>query len=426
MTKSLPLLLLLAGVAFAQPPAAPSRLAESIALAPQGGAEPEDREIARWQERARRANAKASEFEQLGWAYVAKARRTLDAGYYKLAEKTADAMEARFGSSGESQLLRGHVLHNLHRFREAEAIARELVAQRGSPNDLALLSDALMEQGKLAEAIAALQRLVELKPGVESYSRIAHLRWLKGDLPGAIAMMESAARATGPFDAEAQAWTLSRLAFFYLQSGQTAAALTAAEMALKQAPSFPPALLARGRALMDFGKTEDALGAFRRAVELNPLPEYQWWLVDALRATDRGAEATEIETQLRERGEVSDPRTLALFLATRHENIPLAERLAREELTNRADVFSHDSLAWALFAKGDLAAAEAEIRLALAEHTKDARLFLHAGAIARAADRREDARKFFAQAEPLAASLTPSERQQLNALARSVTVATAE
>jgi len=131
MRKSLPLFLLTvltagsANQVFGA--SAADHLAESIVLAPQGGKDPEDLEITRWQERARGAGAKAEGFERLGWAYIAKARRTLDAGYYKLVEKTADAMETRFGSSAESRLLRGHVLHNLHRFAEAEAVARALI-----------------------------------------------------------------------------------------------------------------------------------------------------------------------------------------------------------------------------------------------------------------------------------------------------------
>src|SRR5258706_7491423 len=98
-------------------------------------------------------------------------------------------MDQRFGVSSESRLVRGHVLHNLHRFREAEAIARKLAADRGRPEDFALLSDALMEQGDVAGAVDACQCLVNLRPGVEAYSRMAHLRWLKVDFAGATRAM---------------------------------------------------------------------------------------------------------------------------------------------------------------------------------------------------------------------------------------------
>ena len=390
-------------------------LDREIVLTPQMGAAREDGEIRRWQERVGSAGATAANLERLGWAFVAKARRTLDAGYYKLAEKTADAMDARWGVSAESRLLRGHVLENLHRFHEAETIARGLVAEDAAPANLALLSDALMEQGRLAEAIEVLQRLADVQPGAAALSRIAHVRGLKGDLPGAIQAMEAAARATSPQDAEASAWMLARLAGFYLQAGRIEAAGHAADAAAKHAPDFPPALFVRGRVSLAAGESEAAILALRRAAELNPLPEYQWWFADALRAGERADEAATVERAIKTWGAGSDPRTLALFLATRREEAVVAVRLAREELTNRADVFTHDALAWALAASGDLAAAEEESRAALAEHTADARLYFHAGEIAVARGQRAAAEKFFAQARPLAAALTPSERAALDA-----------
>jgi tetratricopeptide (TPR) repeat protein len=413
MRSPLPPFLLLALLTTGLGAAPRNELAESIVLTPQAGTEKEDVEIARWQQRAGAADARAEYFDRLAWSFVAKARRTLDAGYYKLAEKTADAMDARFGASPDSRLLRGHVLHNLHRFREAEAVARQLVAERTEPADFALLSDALVEQGRLGEAITALQRMSNLKPGAEADSRIAHVRWLKGDLTGATTAMESAMRATSPRDAETYAWMLARLSNYYLQAGQAPRALMVAKAAVKSAAIYPPALLARGRALLAVGKIEPAVAALQEAAALNPLPEYQWWLADALREAGKAVEAGKIEEQLRARGEAADPRTYALFLATRRTDVVTAVRLAREELENRADVFTHDALAWALAAGGELAGAQVEMKAALAEHTKDARLFFHAGEIALARGEAAAAAEYFSRARSAVGVLTPSEHAML-------------
>ncbi len=70
----------------------------------------------------------------------------------------------------------------MHRFSEAEAIARRLVAVREFVLDYGLLGDVLMEQGRVAEAAGAYQKMIDLKPFYQSYTRAAHLRWLKGDL----------------------------------------------------------------------------------------------------------------------------------------------------------------------------------------------------------------------------------------------------
>ena len=398
---------------FLAPLLAAVDLDREIVLAAHAGAAPEDLAIARAQAQARAAGARAADFERLAWAYVAKARRTLDAGYHKLAEKTAGVADARFGPSVATRVVRAHVLHNLHRFREAEVIAAQLVAERGEPADLALLSDALIEQGKITAGIAVLGRLVALKPGVAAFSRIAHVRWLTGDLAGAISAMDSALRASAADDAETQAWLLTRLSGYALQVGNLAAALGLAEQAGATLSDYAPALLAHGRALLALERTADAVAPLQRAAALLPQPECQWWLADALRAAGREADAAAVESRLLKRGAIEDPRTFALFLATRRAEPATALRLARAGLAERADALSHDALAWAALAAGDTAAAADAMRAALAAGTRDARLFLHAGGIALAQGDAAAAERHFAAARPLAATLTPSERAWL-------------
>lgn len=395
-----------------------ANLDREIVLAPHSGAAGEDAEIARWQERAGAPGANAATFEGLGWAYSAKARRTLDAGFHKLVEKTADVVDAQFGATLESRRLRAHALHNLHRFHEAETVARQLATETNAPADLALLSDALVEQGEIAEGVEALQRMVNLKPGVEAFSRIAQVRWLKGDLLGATAAMEMALRAAGRDEAETRAWLLVRLSGFALQSGEFDRALALADEANTRLPDYPPALLASGRALLAQKKNGDAIVRLVRAEALLPLPEYQWWLADALVAEGRPDEAAVVEQRLRKHGAAEDPRTFSLFLATRRIEAGVALRLTRAELHERADVFSQDAAAWALFASGDVAAADGAMRLALKEGTRDARLSLHAAEIARASGRMQEAGEHLTRAKAGAGTLLPSERVWLDAADR--------
>jgi len=393
-------------------------LERAIVLTPPAGGAAEDAAIRRRQAEAAAPGASAEAWAQLGWAYVAKARRTLDAGFWKLAETTAVAGLAEHAGAPALRLLRGHALHNLHRFAAAEAIAATLANERGAPEDFALLSDVRLELGRTAEAIAALERSAARRPGVEASSRIAQVRWLKGDLPGATAALEDAVRAADPRAAETLAWLLVRLAGLRLQTGDTGAALRLAERAAARLDDFAPARLALGRARLARGETEAALGELRRAAALNPLPEYRWWLADALRSAGRDDEAGAEEAAILRRGAGDDPRTLALFLATRGADAARAVALARAELRERGDVFTHDALAWALHAAGDPAGAEAAMRAALREGTVDARLALHAGEIAAAAGRGAEAAEHFARARANAATLLPSERARLAAAGR--------
>jgi tetratricopeptide (TPR) repeat protein len=384
-----------------------------LALAPQTLDSPNDKEISRLQQQLRNGRNLQVGLEQLGWAFVAKARESFDPGFYKLAEQCARCIEKCNPKSQEAMLLRAHVLQNLHRFKESETLARRLVEQRGLSIDYGLLGDALMERGKLSDAVEAYQLMMNLKPDLRAYARAAHMRWLKGDLAGAIEAMELAVSAASPSDAESAAWANTRLAFYEFQAGHVDEAERRCAFALSLQNNYAPTLLLNGKMRLAQNRFREAADALQNAAKLNPLPEYQWTLAEALRADGRENEASGIEVQLRNHGASSDPRTMALFFATRHENPETALRLARMELDSRSDVFTHDALAWSLAAADKVGEAYGEIQRALAEGTEDGRLFFHAGMIASRAGHATDAKYWLRKASELSHLLLPSERNEL-------------
>ena len=252
-------------------------------LASFDGNEPIDEEIARQQALIR--SGSTSGLERLGWTFVKKARLTFDASYYNLAEQCAACMEASGAKGPDALLLRAHALQSLHRFDEAEAVARELVSTRERPFDYGVLGDVLIDQGKVREGAAAYQKMIDLRPDLQSYARAAHVRWLTGDLNGAIELMRLAVSGGSPNDPEAAAWAYTRLSLYQLQQGATKEALESCSAALVLRSDYPPALLARGRVLLALHRPADAVVELKRAAELNPLPEYQWALADALTLT---------------------------------------------------------------------------------------------------------------------------------------------
>jgi tetratricopeptide (TPR) repeat protein len=406
-----------------------------VALAAHSGDAQMDREIARIQQEIR-SNAKPFQttamIEKLGWSFVEKARESFDPGFYKLAEQCALCLESKQGESQSADqsanrplatprsihaaalLLRGHALENMHRFSEAEKIARELVETRGLAYDYGLLGDALIEQGKTDEAALAYQKMMEMRPGPQAYGRAAHLRWLKGDTEGARALMLMSAQAAG--ETESAAWAWSKLAIFELQAGGVKRAHDASDAALRIRPDYAPGLLALGRVLLAENKTGEAVAALERAARLNPLPEYQWTLADALSAANRAGDAANVERRLAETGPANDPRSYSLFLATRGREPDVALRLAEEELKVRRDIYTLDALAWAQSAKGDAAEAWKTMQSALALGTADARLFLHAAAISAQAGETARAKIYAGKASKFAFSLLPGERIRLKRL----------
>jgi tetratricopeptide (TPR) repeat protein len=398
-------------------PAATFDISLGLILMPQTGESRTDGEISRLQRRIREGRNVELWLDRLGWAFVAKARESFDPGFYKLAEQCARCIEKRNPQSQEAMLLRAHVLQNLHRFKESETLARRLVQERGLSFDYGLLGDALMEQGKLGDAVEAYQRMMNLKPDLRAYARAAHMRWLKGDLEGAIEAMQLAVGAATPSDAESASWVNTRLAFYEFQAGHVNEAEQRCALAFSPQNNYPPTLLLQGRILLGQSRFGEAVDALQNAVKLNPLPEYQWTLAEALRAAGRENEASGVEVQLRQQGASSDPRTLALFLATRHESPETALRLARAELDSRSDVFTHDALAWSLAAAGNVAEALSEMQRALAEGTQDARLLFHAGVIASQAGHSADAERWLRKASELSHLLLPSECNELQNVA---------
>src|SRR6185369_12856283 len=240
-------------------------------LASFNGAEPIDTEIARQQAIIR--NGSTSGLERLGWTFVKKARVTFDASYYKLAEQCAACMEASGAKGPDALLLRAHALQSLHRFNEAEAVARELVRTRERPFDYGVLGDVLVDQGKVREGAAPYQKMVDLRPDLQSYARAAHVSWLTGDLAGAIELMKLATSASSPNDPEAAAWAFTRLALYQLQRGAIKQALESCDAALSVQSDYAPAMFARGRTLLAMNRTDEALVELQRAAKLSPLPE---------------------------------------------------------------------------------------------------------------------------------------------------------
>lgn len=387
--------------------------ARAMVLAPQPGEQPVDLRIRAQQDRVRRSKVPVSELERLGFMFIGRARELSDAGGYTLALSASDAMQELESGSRASLLLRGMALHGLHRFSDAEAVARTLVSTRGLPMDLGLLGDVLADRGALDEAIGAYQQMVDLRPDQHAYARAAHARYLKGDVRGAADAMTLATRAASPRNRESFAWAFAKLASYRLQLGELSAARDATRRAREVFPESLPALKSEAQIFLFEGELDAALTCLREATARSPHPELLWMEGDALEALGRGAEEAAVRARLRESGAQEDPRAYALYLASRGESLAEASALVEAELSERRDVYSYEALGWVQSARGDHGAALQSARRALSEGTEDPRLFYHAGMIAARAQHPEEARRWLAKASALSGMLLPSQRARL-------------
>ncbi len=356
--------------------------AHTLALSKPTGGDPVDREIDLLQRRAEKLEQKPEIWVQLGRAWVKKARQSTDPGYYLSASACAEIALQIDPDNKLALELQALVLLNDHRFRDALAKADEALA-RDAEDLLALgvKSDALLELGRYEDAARAAQRMMDLKPNLPSYSRAAHLRWLAGDADAAKQIVRKAIDARDHRDPEPGAWVLVQAATMFLGEGDVEGADKGFEMALATIPEYPPALVGRGKVALAMGDAKRAAELFERAHRQSPLVETAWLLGDARQLAGDPSGADKAYDLAVTEGRRSDGRTLAAFYATKNRDIDEAVRLALAERTVRDDIYTEDTIAWALYRAGKLDEAHEAAQRAVALGTKDARLLYHAGAI---------------------------------------------
>lgn len=362
--------------------------------------------------------------ENLAWRYFAHAGDGDDAGALFLAGQTIQCMLERDPDSQPALILRAHHLHQNHDFTGAGSLAARLVRERGSWLDHAVLGDALVEQGRLERAAEAYQAMVDLKPGAGSFGRIARLRWLGGDLEGAMEMIILAIRAQDPRDGPAAAWWRTELAGYLLQAGNLAAGLSVVEQALELDARNHRARYLHGRLMYERGDIGAAIADIRSAASMSQNPEYLRTLVDLLRETGARLEANRIRNRILESGHRYDRRETALFIAADEADdaarLETAMRLLRQEMSRRQDPFTLDAMAWVNFLGGDLSAAQEMMSRATATGASHPRISYHGAAIALAVGDEARAQALISAAQAGSRLLQPSERRHLDRLSRSL------
>ena len=382
------------------PASPPKSEREILAFAEPSGTSAIDLELKTAQRRVTDLPKKADSWVMLGRAWVKKARQSGDPGYYLNADACAESALALEPQHTPALNLRGLVLLNGHRFPEAKALAESILA-RDSDDAMALgtLSDALLELGDIEGAIKAADRMLERKPDLPSYSRASYLRWLRGDVKGALEAMRLAFDAgRGQKDKEPSAWALVQAANIFWFQGDLDGAASGYQLTLDYLPGYAPALVGQGRVLLARGEASQAALRFREALSKQPLVETAWLLGDALTAAGDRAGATAAWSEVQRLGRQGDPRTLALFLATKNRDPVEAVKLAHEEVLKRPGPHSRDAYAFALLRAGQIDEAQAAMKAVLELGVREPAIRYHAGLIALAAGKKAEGKRLLREA----------------------------
>ncbi|MEM9493391.1 MAG: tetratricopeptide repeat protein, partial [Myxococcota bacterium] len=335
---------------------------------------------------------------------------------------------------GDSRVRSAHimVLFDDRRLAEAANVARAIIADDpGHATAHLLLSDALLELGDYPGAIEALEGAMDRHPDLRSYARAGHLRWMHGDVEGAIEALGDAI-AAGSRSPEPIAFCYIELATVLWHTGQLDTAERAIERALAIVPGYVRALSLRARILAARGDVATAAETLAEVVSRVPSADDLVRLSELLDALGRSGDARARLAQAEKRAE-REPLALALHYARRGRAGARAVALAERAVAERPTVYSHDALALALYRVGRIAAAERAMDRALALGTPDARLHLHRGLIALAAGESaaaaaalDRARTLNPHADPLLAAELASQLGQSLAAGRSDNSITAD
>ena len=340
--------------------------------------------------RAQLAEAPSAErYAALGLALLQQVRETADPALYAQAETALDEALARDPRQLDALVGQGMLALARHDFAAAlewGEQARAVMPYRADA--LGILVDGHVELGQYDQAVAAAQAMVDLRPDIASYSRIAYLRELHGDTPGAIEAMRAAADAGAP-QSEATAWTLVQLGNLYFNSNDHPAAAAAYDEARRAVTDYPYALAGLARVRAAGGDVAGAIAEYKRLVARLPLPEFAITLGRLYEADGQpdaaAAQYGLVRTiqQLNAEAGMDVDLELALFEAD-HGDPTVALRTAEAAYARRPSLYAEDVLAWANYRAGRTDEAAGLMQRALRLGTQDPLLFYHAGMIAAA------------------------------------------
>jgi tetratricopeptide (TPR) repeat protein len=294
----------------------------------------------------------------------------------------------------EALCLKGLVQLSQHHFHDALATAQQ--AQQINPYSAfvyGILTDAYTQIGEYEHAVAAAEKMMEIKPDQRCYARVAYLRELHGDYPGAKEAMLAAVEA-GVHGQESTEWCRVQLGNLYAQTGNWDTACSYYDAALAFRPGFASAWVGLGDAAM--AQRNFSNGNKYYTMAANATGENQFADKIALSVAAMGnsvmadsiyrALIAKMETTAREalndesKGHYTDKEIAEVLLL--HNDVAKALHYAQLAYNRQpGNIEVNESLAWCYFKTNNITQAKKHIEAALRTHCQNPRLLCRAGLI---------------------------------------------
>ena len=359
----------------------------------------------------------------LGAAYVQQGRATADPTYYPKAQQ---ALERSLALNPKDDFVAMIGMATLaaarHDFHGALRLSqRAVTVNPQSAAAYAVMTDALNELGRYPAAIDAVQRAVDLVPGVSTFTRVSYVRELHGDVRGAVAAMQLARDdAVDPQDIAFCDYHLGELAF---GSGDLAGAVRAYAEGLQVMPSSPVLLEGRAKVEAARGQTAEAIRDYTAVVAMLPLPQYAIEFGDYLTAVHRTFEAARqydlvaVEERLFRANGVNSDLDIAAYDAE-HGQVATAVTAGRDEWSRRHSIIVADAYAWALHKSGNDHLALTYARFATSLGLRNATYYFHKGVIEHSLGEQAAARSDLNRAVQINPYFSPLHAPEARALLR--------
>jgi tetratricopeptide (TPR) repeat protein len=364
-------------------------------------------------------------YNKLAGYYLQRMRETGSITYLDLAAKSATASLAVLPPEQNNGGLvqKAQVEYAEHDFAAARDDAKrlsQLVPGESYPFDI--LGDSLLELGDYDGARVAYSRMKAIDsgysgmPSVTMNQRLSRQAELHGDTDQATLLLTQALDAALALTVpprETVAWCRWRLGDIAFSVGDYETAERDCRDALTTYPDYFRALAALGKVRAARGDLDEGIKFYQQAVNIVPDPSFVAALGDLYKAAGRDKDAFAQYALVEQIGHLSAlsgvlyNRQLALFYADHDIKVEEGYQNAAREYAQRKDVYGADAVAWTALKSGRLAEAQQVMKEALKLGTRDARLFYHAGMIARAGGDDRAAREYLGDALKLNSSFDP-------------------
>ncbi len=339
----------------------------------------------------------------LSQVYLQKVRETADSSYYTKIDELMDQAQKIEPANADVPATRSSVALGRHHFLEGKKYAQEAIALDSHRNTYyGLLGDAEIELGHYTQAVAAFQKMMNLRPEYSAYVRVAYIRELKGDISGAREFLRLAISSGSSFK--------ENIAFAYVELGKldmrgnTSEAETDFNHALATVPEYPTALEGLGKIAFFNGDLPKAEAYFLQAYQKLSIVQFATDLSDVYTQEHKTKEAeqyitlAELAFAQSEKSGVDTDLEESLFLSDHDLQLQNALVRAQNAYTARPSIYAADYLAWALYKNGQFTKAAGYEKEALRLGENDPLILFHQGLIAAKNNQNLKASKYLTKA----------------------------